>query len=218
MPLISFILRLVVRLLPIPLVLALSSCMILRTSEKGYAPVRIVKDGTAFEAALVAEGPGKGPALAVSAMVVGAGAVSLDGPYRLEITAFGHEGQHQRFDISKFSFRFTNGQSFTFGPRDMRGSPLFRPGDYRDEVVAVRKAAKIFHGETESDRTTTVEVDAVIRTNTGSQSNTLRFVFQPLDSVKMEYFNIPWEIKKAISKDKREHPITAWAPGTPTLP
>ncbi len=208
--------RLVLRLLLLPLALAMSSCMIMRTSEKGYAPVRIVQDGTAFEGQLVAEGPGKGPALAVSAMVVGAGAVSLDGPYRLEITAFGHDGQHQRFDIREYRFRFANGQTFTFGARDMRGSPLFKPGEFRNEVVAVRKAAKIFNGETEPDRTTTVEVDAVIRTSTGSQSGMLRFVFQPLDSVKMEYFNIPWEIKKAISKDKREHPITAWAPGAPS--
>ncbi|MEX1119453.1 MAG: hypothetical protein WEB60_11740 [Terrimicrobiaceae bacterium] len=186
----------------------------MRTSESGYAPVRIVQDGTAFEGALVAEGPGKGPALAVSAMVVGAGAVSLSGPYRLEITAFGLEGQHQRFDIREFRFRFANGQNFTFGARDMRGSPLFKPGGFRNEVVAIRKAGKIFNGETEADRTTTVEVDAVIRTRAGSRSNTLRFVFQPSDSVKVEFFNIPWEIKKAISKERREHPITVWAPAT----
>jgi len=209
-------LRLILRFLPLPLAFAMSSCMVMRTSENGYTPVRIVQDGTAFEGQLVAEGPGKGPSLAISAMVVGGGAVSLSGPYRLEIAAFGHEGQHQRFDIRQFRFRFANGQSFTFGAKDMRGSPLFKPGEFRNEVVAVRKAAKIFNAEPKTDRTATVEVDAVIRTSTGSQANMLRFVFEPVDSVKVEFLNIPWEIKKAIFKDRREHPITAWAPGTPT--
>jgi hypothetical protein len=198
------------------LVVGLSSCMVMRTAEKGYPPERQVKDGTAFEAELLAEG--QGPGLAVSAMVVGGGATSLFGPYRLQLTAYGHEGVHQTFEIRKFRFRFTNGQSFEFGPEHISGSPVFRVGQYRGEVVAVRKATKVFAADPKKEGTVTVEADVVVRTVKGVRQETLCFVFPPMEAVKWESVNVPWEIKKAIWKEGREHPVSAWAPGASRTP
>jgi len=198
------------------LAFGLSSCMVMRTAEKGYEPVRSVQNGTAYQAELVAEG--QGPGLAVSAMVVGGGATSIFGPYRFQVTAIGRQGIHQTFEIRKVRFRSASGQTFEFGPEFIHGSAIFLSGEYRDEVVAVLKARKVFSADPKAEGTLTVEVDAVVRTVNGPQKVTLRFVFAPKEAVKWDSVNVPWEIKKSIWKEKREHPITAWTHGSPPAP
>jgi hypothetical protein len=193
------------------LAFTMTSCMVMRTAEKGYQPTRLVQNGTAYEAELLAEG--QGPGLAVSAMVVGGGATSLFGPYRLQVTAIGKAGIHQTFEIKKFRFRFASGQAFEFGPEHIRGRPVFAAGPYKGEVVAVFKSWKVFSADPKAEGTLTVEADVVVRTVNGPQKGTLRFVFTPSETVKWESINVPWEIKKSIWKEEREHPISAWASG-----
>lgn len=205
--------RFILSLLAVPLACGMSSCMIMRTAEKGYQPTRVVQDGTAFEAVMLAEG--EGPGLAVSAMVIGGGAVSLFGPYRLQITAYGYEGLHQTFEIRRFRFRFANGQAFDFGPEFMRTSTRFVRGEFKGEVVAVRKAWKVFDAKPKVDGAVTVEADVVILTTKGRKEGTLKFAFTPSETVKVESINVPWEVKRAIWKDSREHPVSAWAEGVP---
>lgn len=191
--------------------LSCASCMFLRTAEKGYRPVRTVQGETAYEAELTPEGQGGG--LAVSAMVVGGGATSVFGPYRLQVTAVGREGVHRSFEIRRVRFRFGNGQTFVFGPEALRGSAVFKPGTYRGEVKAIRRAAQVFAADPKKEGTVTVEMDALVRTSKGDRAQTLRFVFTPEEWVRWESINIPWEIKKAIWKESREHPVTSWREG-----
>ncbi len=182
--------------------------MVLRTDETGYAPVRLVQGETAFEAQMVAEG--EGPGLSVSAMIVAGGSVSLFGPYRFQFKAYGREESHRALEVRRFRMRFADGQAYQFGPEYLRGRSLFVPGEYRGELVAERKAWKVFKANPKLDGPVTVEVDAVIQTTKQSRAETLKFVFQPSETVKTEFINVPWEIKRSIWKDEREHPVSAW--------
>ncbi len=186
-----------------------SSCMIMRTAEKGYQPVRLVQEGTAFEAVMVPEGAGGG--LAVSAMVIGGGAVSLFGPYRLEITAYGHAGQHRTFVIEKLRFRSENGKVIALTRERLGGSPIFVPGEYQGEVKAVGTTRGTVTWKSEEEGVLTVEADVVLHVGQETRRGTLKFLFVPSDTVKLEAINVPWEIKRAIWKDSREHPISSWS-------
>lgn len=193
-----------------------SSCMIMRTAEKGYEPVRLVQDGTAFEAVMVPEGAGAG--LAVSAMVIGGGAVNLFGPYRLQVTAYGHAAQHRTFVIEKLRFRSEKGKVIALTRERIGGMPIFRPGEFRGEVTAVGTTRGTVTWKSEEEGTVTVEADVEIRFDRETKRGTLKFVFVPSDTVKVEAVNVPWEIKRAIWKDTREHPVSAWSVTTGRVP
>jgi hypothetical protein len=186
----------------------LPSCMVMRTSEKGYQPVRTVQNGTAFEAILIAEGSGS--ALAVSAMVVGGGAVSLKGPYRLQLVAYGLPGDHRTFHIRSVTLRTAKGWTTMLEPRHIAGSAVFARGEHAGEVVSRRTATKAFAWKPDVHGAISVEVDAEIVRGARTTREKLTFLFTPADTVKLESFFIPWEIKKSIWKETREHPITAW--------
>ncbi len=198
--------------LSVPVFCGLGSCMVMRTAETGYPPARIVQDGAAYEGALMAEGAGS--ALAVSAMIVGGGSVSLTGPYRPQITAYGFEGVHRRFDIRSLRIRFPDGKTHVFGPEQILGSPWFSKGDFQGEAVAVRRLARVFSTPPlRGEGPVIMEADALLDTKDGRRREKLKFAFTPGNSVHWENVNIPWEIKKSLWRPRREHPVTAWAPG-----
>jgi hypothetical protein len=188
--------------------MTLCSCMVMRTQEKGYGTVRTVQDGTAFEAVMLPEGESGG--MALSAMVVAAGAMNVHGPYRLQVTAYGRQGEHLTFEIRQVRIRSATGRTFGLSSRQMGGSPLFVPGEWQGEVKAVRTARGVIPWDPETQGRITVEVDVTIRTTSASRSGTLRMEFLPIDAVKVEAVNVAWEVKKSIWKEAREHPISAW--------
>lgn len=190
------------------LAVSFSSCMIMRTSEKGYQPVRLVKNGTAYEAELLAEGADGG--LAVSAMIIGAGAANLHGPYRLQFTAYGREGEHRLFDINEVRIRSDRGQTARLGRDQVMGSPVFRPGEWRGEVKAVRPMRGLISCDPKKEGRIAVDADVRIHARDRIRRDTLHVVFEPRQAVKLESINVLWEIKKSFWKESREHPVTAW--------
>lgn len=186
----------------------LSSCMVMRTSEDGYRPARAVVDGTAYEARLLAEGGGNG--LALSAMVVAAGAVSVHGPYRFEVEAHGFPGRHLSFDVREVRLRAADGKTATLGRGQFGGSLLFEPGPWKGEVRAMRTARRLIPWEASEAGRVTAEADVTVRTREGRRDATARFVFVPVKETRMEAVNVADEIRKSVWKETREHPVTAW--------
>lgn len=180
----------------------------MRTAEEGYHPVRAVQEGTAYEAMLLPEGEDGG--MALSAMVVAAGAMSVHGPYRLQITAYGRQGEHLFFDIHRVRIRSATGRAFLLTAGQMGGSPVFLPGEWKGEVKAVRTARGVIPWDPKTQGAVSVEADVTVRTTAGTRSGTLRFGFEPMETVKVEAVNVAWEIKKSIWKETRDHPISAW--------
>ena len=193
-------------------VFSLSSCMVLRTSERGYYPTRFVSDGTAFEGEMLAEGCDT--SFALSAMVVAAGAAGIHEPYRLQITAYGIPGKHLTFEIKEIRALSDGGKKLVLREGDIGGSPLFVGGDWKGEVVSARTAKGLIPWKSQEEGRIRIEADIIIGVDAGERRGTLKFIFEPRKDARVETAVIPWEIKKAIWKESREPPITAWENGT----
>ncbi|MFV0338760.1 MAG: hypothetical protein ACK5LK_11035 [Chthoniobacterales bacterium] len=187
----------------------LNACMVMRLDEEGYVPAKSVSKGTAYLAEMMPEGAGA--VFSASAMVIGGGSAKVFGPYRFRMTAFGRKGEHLMLRVYALRFRSATGRKIYLGMDQLAGAPLFVQGEYRDEVQSVYEVRGVIKWKPEEQGTLYGEADVEVTTIHGIEKSTVKFVFDPLDKVRVDAVNVPWEIKRSIWKDRREHPITAWA-------
>ncbi|MFV0415724.1 MAG: hypothetical protein ACK5NG_05090 [Chthoniobacterales bacterium] len=183
--------------------------MIMRLDEEGYVPAKTVSAGTAYLGEMMPEGTG--PVISASAMVIGGGSAKLFGPYRFRLTAFGTKGEHLMLRVKALRFKTVTGRKIVLGPNQLSGAPLFVDAEFRDEVQSVYETRGVIKWKPEEQGVVHAEADVEVTTPRGIQKSTAKFVFDPMDKVRVDSVNVPWEIKRAIWKDRREHPITAWA-------
>ena len=203
------------RVSAILLAIPLAGCVGSRTTKHTYtagasSPVVRV-DGAAVRLQLSPQGT-DGGMYAVSAMVVSAAAVTLDGPFKWRIQAVGAAGRHDFLTVHRIRTRTTGTKRDEWYPESHLGRRVdFRKrsgaaGDWR----AVYEIPGLLKVKPREDGALEVLVDMTIGSAARRERRVVRFRLDPVRGQKDEFIFLPAEIVKSIGKPMADPQDWGW--------
>ena len=157
------------------------------------------------------EGAGGG-SFAFSAMVVGAGAATLDGPFSWRIVATGKEGVHEQLVVHRILTRTSMTKRAEWFPRDQLGHYAeFRK--VRGEPGVVRARYPIpghLEVKPSEDGAITVTADVSVKARGKWKRAMVKFHLAPDDKSQNEVVFLPAEIISSIGTDFQDQDDPMW--------
>ncbi|MCH7225536.1 hypothetical protein [Haloferula sp. A504] len=193
--------------------LTLVSCIGLKATKHTYAgPARGSELGGAeVRVAFRPEGSRPGSFM-VSAMVVGGGMATLDGPFKWRVEALGEAGRHESFTVHRIRTRtLKTGRDEWFPAGELGAVAEFRPLKDKPGVVRARYPIPgLLKVKPEEDGGLEVWVDASVAGPGGRARKMLRFRMQATEEDASEVVFLPVEIAESIGTDPADWEDPMW--------
>ncbi|BCX50082.1 hypothetical protein HAHE_39900 [Haloferula helveola] len=196
----------------VPCLLALSSCMGLRATKHTYASGPSADVGGArVRLGFRPEGT-KGPSFMMSAMVVGGGVATLDGPFRWRVEALGETGRHESLVVHRIRTRTSKtGRDEWFPAGELGRRAEFRALKGKEGVVRARYPIPgLLKVIPEEDGALDVWVDVAVSGPEGTRRKTLQFRMDPTVKSQNEVVFLPVEIARSIGTDPADWEDSMW--------
>ena len=189
-----------------------SSCVALKGEKHTYL------QGGAVEVAGAQVGMGFRPegtrsgSVMVTAMVVGGGMATFDGPFRWRVEAVGDEGKHELLVVHRIRTRTAKtGRDEWFPESELGRSAPFRPHPEKPGKVRARYAIPgLLKVMPETDGRLDVWVDMSLKVKNRWQRQTVRFKLDPGVKSQNEFLFLPVEVARSIGKPLDEQPDPMW--------
>lgn len=148
----------------------------------------------------------------MSAMVVGGGMATFDGPFKWRVEAYGKSGVHESMVIHRIRTRTEKTKRDEWFPANELGKQAnFRklsgkPG----EVRARYQIPGLLKVMPEEDGKLDVWLDVSIRTNEGTRRELVRFSLDPTLKRQDEFIFLPVEVAQSIGKSPEDWEDSMW--------
>lgn len=196
----------------LPAAILLAGCASLTATKRTYAGHRgATVNGATLTLQVRPEGDAGGSYM-FSAMVVGAGVATLDGPFRWRIEAIGRDGVHEELVVHRLHTRTaTTGRSEWY-PADRLGRrALFRP--VKDQPGTARARYEIpgqLVVKPREDGALTVTADVSVKATGRWRRATVRFRLDPAEKRQTDVIFLPAEIIEGIGTDPADWNDPLW--------
>jgi hypothetical protein len=193
--------------------LMLSSCVGIRAKKHTYstsdgsAEVGGAQVGIQFRP----EGT-KGPNMMLSAMVVGGGFATFDGPFRWRVEALGETGRHETLVVHRIRTRTSKSGRDEWYPSEHLGfSKSFRLIIGEPEKCRVRyEIPGLLKVKPEEDGRLDVWIDLSVIGTGGTTRRTVQFALDPATERADEMVFLPVEIAKSIGTEPEDWEDSMW--------
>ncbi len=197
----------------IPTGLLLASCMGLKATKHTYVgpPRGAELGGAEVRVAFRPEGTRPGSVM-LSAMVVGGGVATLDGPFRWRVEALGRAGEHESLSVHRIRTRtLTTGRDEWFPESELGKRADFRPLEDKPGVVRARYPIPgLLRVKPEEDGGLEVWVDASVSGPAGRTRRLLKFRMEAAEKDASEVIFIPTEIARGVTTDPADWEDPMW--------
>jgi len=191
--------------------LLLPSCFAITGSKHTYADggKAVEVAGAKIEIHFKPEGTRPG-ALMLSAMVVGGGRATFDGPFQCRIEAHGQQGVHQSLVVHRIRTRTEKTKRDGWFPKGWLGQKV----DFKPTTAGQTRARYLMPGllevMPEKDGGLTMWVDLSITRTEGTVRRTVQFRYDPTIKKHNEMVFLPVEVANSIGKDFDEMDDSMW--------
>jgi hypothetical protein len=191
------------RLVWLPFLLSLTSCLYLRTTRQSFetsAPAPEV-GGAKFRAEFIPRGSEAG--VTVSAMVLGGAMITENGPYQLRLHAFGKKGEQNWFRVTRFVLTVPGRLKAPMEKRAFEGSAPFENTSTAGSTRASLLFGTKIHINTQDqrDKEIFVEADLTVMRRGSLVRGTIRLPMQRTKAARGESYFIPKEIVKSFRQE-----------------
>jgi hypothetical protein len=191
------------RLVWLPFLLSLTSCLYLRTTRQSFetsAPAPEV-GGAKFRAEFIPRGSEAG--VTVSAMVLGGAMITENGPYQLRLHAFGKKGEQNWFRVTRFVLTVPGRLKAPMEKRAFEGSAPFENTSTAGSTRASLLFGTKIHINTQDqrDKEIFVEADVEVMRRGSLVRGTIRLPMQRTKSSRGKSHFIPAEIVKSFRQE-----------------
>ena len=154
----------------------------------------------------------KGPNMMLSAMVVGGGFATFDGPFRWRVEAIGKTDQHQKLVVHRIRTKTSKTGRDEWYPEEHLGfTKSFRPLKEESGVSRVRyEIPGLLKVKPEEDGRLDVWIDLSVMGKRGTSRKTLRFALDPAMKRADEMVFLPVEVAKSIGTDPEDWEDSMW--------
>lgn len=202
-----------VRIASVLLVLLLSGCVGLRGEKHTYSErgAGIEVGGATVEIDFRPEGTRSGSFM-LSAMVVGGGMATFDGPFKWRIEAYGKDGIHRSLVVHRIRTRTEKTERDEWFPANELGKRVdFRPwGGASGQARARFPIPGLLKVMPEEDGRLDVWVDLSIHRDDGVVRRVIRFKLDPAVKRQDEFIFLPVEVAQNLGKDPEEWEDSMW--------
>ncbi|MEP4079231.1 hypothetical protein [Haloferula sp.] len=194
-------------------ILVLNSCVGIRGQKHTYSASggTVEVAGATVGIQFRPEGT-KGPNMMLSAMVVGGGFATFDGPFRWRVEAFGERGRHEKMIVHRIRTKTSKSDRDEWYPskylgfaknfRRLKGQP--ERNRCRYEIPGLLKV------KPEEDGRLDVWMDLSIVEASGSTRSLVRFALDPATKRADEMVFLPVEIAQSIGTDPEDWEDSMW--------
>ena len=150
--------------------------------------------------------------MVVSAMIVGGGMATFDGPFDWRIDAIGDNGVHESLVVHRIRTRtaVTKREEW-FPEKELGRVAVFRKlEDQEGKVRARYPIPGQLRVEPEKDGRLDVWVDLTVRTRSGPRRETVHFALDPAVKSADEFMFLPTEIVESIGRDPADWEDPMW--------
>lgn len=199
----------------VAIVLPLSGCVSLMATKHTYAanasspPVKV--NGADIRLQLNPQGT-DGGSYAVSAMVVGFAAATLDGPFKWRIEAAGEQNRHESILIHRLRTKTSVTKRDEWYPVQYLG----KRADFRRRVGSEEKWRAVYEipgllkVKPREDGALEVLADLTVRANGRNERQVVKFRLDPTKGRRDEFIFLPTEIVKSIGKPMEDWEDSGW--------
>lgn len=147
----------------------------------------------------------------LSAMVVGGGFVTFDGPFQCRIEAHGEQGVHQSLIVHRIRTRTGKSRRDEWFPAQYLGEKVaFKPLSGGKQARARYLMPGLLEVLPETDGALTMWVDLSIIRDSGTTRRTVQFRYDPTLKKHNEVIFLPVEVATNIGKDFDEMEDSMW--------
>lgn len=199
-------------LLPLLMGLLLPSCFAIKGKKHTYADrgKAIEVGGARVEIDFRPEGTRPGATM-LSAMVVGGGFATFDGPFQCRIEAVGEQGDHQSLIVHHIRTRTEKTKRDEWFPAGWLGETVaFKPLKGGTRARARYLMPGLLEVLPETDGGLTMWVDLSILRKDGRVRRTVQFRYDPTLKAHNEVVFLPVEVANNIGKDFDEMEDSMW--------
>lgn len=200
------------RILTVPLVLLLSSCVSLMAKKHTYGGSTGVEvNGARVGMQVKPEGTENGSYM-LSAMVVSAGVATLDGPFRWRFEATGEEGRQEWMTVTRIRTRTGLTHRDEWFPRELIG----KRADFRrikGEPGRTRARYEIpgqLKVKPREDGPLTVWAEIAVGGGGRVERKLLKFKLDPAEKRQDEFVFLPAEIVRSVGTDPKDWNDPSW--------
>lgn len=197
-------------LLPI---LSLVSCMGMKATKHTYVGAARGSELAGAEVRVAFRPEGERPgSVMVSAMVVGGGVATFDGPFRWRVEALGRAEEHESLIVHRIRTRTTRtGRDEWFPAAELGKLAEFRPLKGKPGVVRARYPIPgLLKVLPETDGALDVWVDATISGPGGRERRMLKFRLEAAEKDASEMIFLPTEIAEGLTTDPADWEDPMW--------
>jgi hypothetical protein len=153
-----------------------------------------------------------GGTFALSAMVVGGGTATLDGPFGWRIVATGREGVHEQLVVHRIHTRTSKTKREEWFPRDQLGYYAeFRKVRDQPGVVRARyRLPGLLEVKPREDGAITITADVSVKARGKWKRAMVKFRLAPDEKSQNEVLFVPAEIISSIGTDPRDWDDPMW--------
>jgi hypothetical protein len=189
-----------------------SSCVAFKGTKHTYmqgAPVEVA--GAEVAMGFRPEGTRSGSVM-VTAMVVGGGMATFDGPFRWRVEAVGREGKHELLVVHRIRTKTEKtGRDEWFPESELGRSAEFRKHPERPGMTRARyDIPGLLKVEPEKDGRLDVWVDLSLNVEGKWQRRTIRFKLDPGVKSQNEFIFLPVEVARNIGKPLADQEDSMW--------
>ncbi|MBK8093865.1 MAG: hypothetical protein IPK32_18285 [Verrucomicrobiaceae bacterium] len=184
------------------LCLPLSSCLYLRTTSQTYEATQAAPEvgGARFRAEFIPRG--SNAPFSFSAMAIGGAAVTENGPYQLRLHAFGQEGRHQWFRVTRFVLSVPGRMTAPMEKRGFDGQSTFAPTTNK----GISRASLVFGtniniNNEHKDKEVLIDADVEVMRSGRLVRGTLSIPMKMAKASRNENFLLPVEIVKSFKSE-----------------
>lgn len=154
----------------------------------------------------------KGPNMMLSAMIVGGGFATFDGPFKWRIEALGREGVHERLAVHRIRTKTAKTGRDEWYPREHLGNDAkFKKLRGQAGVVRARyRIPGLLKVKPEEDGRLDVWVDLSISGTEGVERQIVRFALDPATKRADDMIFLPVEVAQNVGKDFDEMEDPMW--------
>lgn len=192
--------------------LCLSSCFAIKGSKHTYVDrgKAIEVGGAMVEIDFRPEGTRPGATM-LSAMVVGGGWATFDGPFQCRIEAHGKQGLHQSLIVHRIRTRTETTKRDEWFPAKYLGEKVaFKPQSDGKQARARYLMPGLLEVKPEEDGGLTMWVDLTIVRATDRVRRTVQFRYDPTHKKHNELVFLPVEVATSIGKDFDDMEDSMW--------
>jgi len=200
------------RIAVIAVALMCGACMAFRANKRTYAGHGGAEVNRARLLLQVKPQGSAGGSFALSAMVVGAGAATLDGPFSWRIEATGRDGEHEELRVHRLHTCTAKTKRAEWFPAKQLGrAAKFRK--VRGEPGVVRARYEIpgyLEVKPREDGAITVKADVSVKANGRWKRSMVKFHLDPDEKTESEVIFLPAEIIESIGADPEDWDDPMW--------